>query len=115
MTILKELLAILKPVGDIYHNEGKGSNCIVYKYTPLLSNGIIGQSRLEITVCNQDQATSLQKLEQIKRLLLTVGADQKTDNTLTIALNGGGYYFNKDISSHCYKAIFSVSFKERMI
>lgn len=115
MKILTELLNILKPMGKIYNNEGKGSNCIVYKYTPLLSDGIRGQSRLEITICNENQSESLKKLDEIKKLLLTVGAEHKTNNTLEIALNGGGYYFNKEISSHTYKAFFNVSYKERMI
>lgn len=115
MKILQELLALLKDVGTIYNNEGKGSNCIFYRFTPLISDGIIGQSRFEITVCNEKQSESLKKLDQIKRLLITVGSQQKTDNTLTIALAGGGYFFDKDIDSHCYKAIFSVSNKERMI
>lgn len=115
MTILEELLSLLQCLGTIYNNEGKGSNCIVYKYTPLISNGIIGQNRFEITVCDEEHEVSLQKIEEIKRLLLTVGAEQKTDRILTIALNGGGYYFNKDTSSHCYKAIFNVANKERMM
>ena len=112
MTILKELLEILKKFDTVYNNVGKGSNCIVYKHSNLFSNGIIAQDRLEVTVCNENHATALQKAEQIKRALVTTGANKKTEHTLEIALNGGGYYFNPDIKSHCFKAIFSISYKE---
>lgn len=113
--ILDEILKLLEAIKPLYQNEGKGDICTVYKFIPLMSDGIKGQSRLEILVNDIKYENALTRLEQIKGLLLTVGAQQKTNNLLEIALNGGGYYFNKDTKTHCFKAIFSIKNKERMI
>ena len=88
---LKELLNITNKDPKIYpFATRKVHDCIVYKFVPLTSDGIKEQNRFSITVISKDMIKAMHILEAVKKVLLTVGDEPKTNNILEISLNGGG-------------------------
>ena len=88
---LKRLLKINKDDPKIYpFGTHKIQDCIVYKLVPLTSDGIEEQNRFSITVISKDMIKAMKILEAVKKVLLTVGDEPKTNNILEISLNGGG-------------------------
>lgn len=110
---LNKLLKSTKNDPRIYMNEPVYTgDCLVYNFTPLLSDGVISQSRIEVDCYSSDYAKSYEILKTVERLMVTVGDNPRTENIISIEKNGGGYVFDKNVKYHMFKAIFSV--KERV-
>lgn len=100
----------------IYAFSTSKLNSIVYVYTDLISNKIIGQSRLELTIntLKTDYSLNIQILDRVKQLLLTL-ADESFNNDITeIQQNGGGILTNDETNTIHNKAIFTIKYKERI-
>lgn len=114
--IVKDILNILKAeiTTPVYANgHVYDSDCLVYSYAPLTSNGVINQSRIEFDCISSDYAKGFELLQTVRKVLLTVGDKQLNDIILNIEQNGGGYIFDDKIKVHIFKAIFSVKEKVR--
>ncbi|MCI1959698.1 MAG: hypothetical protein LKJ25_08775 [Clostridia bacterium] len=115
--ILDELVTLLNETGYKIYPFGstKIENCIVYNFVPLTSDGIKEQNRLEITVISKNMETGLTMLADIKEKLLTFGDEPKTDNILSINLNGGGSLENLETNTFHFKAFFVVTSRYRKV
>lgn len=112
-TDLKRLLKSTVSDPRIYMNAPVYTgDCIVYSFTPLISDGVTAQSRIEVDCYSSDYTKSYEILKTIEKLMVTVGDDPRTENILSIEKNGGGYVFDKNVKYHMFKAIFSI--KERV-
>ena len=113
--ILSEILSLLEPLGYPLRPFGTEviENCIVYNFIPVSSDRVKEQNRLEITVISKDVKQGLNILEEVKNALLTFGDEQKTDNILEIALNGGGSLENLETDTVHFKAFFVIKNKYR--
>lgn len=113
MIILDEILNILKPLGyKIYpFSTDKIEDCIIYNLMPISSNKVIEQNRLEITVICLDIGIGLQMIENIKKVLITLGDDRLNNNILSIELNGGGSLENVETNTFHFKAFFYIKSK----
>ncbi|MBS5794885.1 MAG: hypothetical protein KIC92_09100 [Clostridiales bacterium] len=113
MIILDEILNILKFLGYKIYPFGtdKIENCVIYNLIPISSNRVIEQSRLEITVICLDIGIGLQMIENIKKVLITLGDNGLNNNILSIELNGGGSLENVETSTFHFKAFFNIKSK----
>ena len=62
--------------------------CIIYKITPISDDGIKRQDRLEVQIVGFDIAEIESEDAKIRKALLSFG--DRTDDFLSIELNGGG-------------------------
>ena len=85
---------------------------IVYEYSELTNNKVVGQARLTLTIITKDYEINQKAYKRVKQLLLTLGDEKLNNEILEIALNGGGTLYNKESSTIHNKAIFIVKFKE---
>lgn len=112
---LKQLLNATKSDPKIYANNALYvGDCLTYEFTPLINNGVLVQSRIEINCYSSNYAKCYEILQAVQRLLITVGDSQLTNTILTIEQNGGGYLYDEKIKVHMFKAIFSVREKARV-
>lgn len=112
------LCKLLKPTANdkkIYAFYGKSDTCISYKITPVLSDGIKAQDKLEINCISTDFQTAENLLFRVKEILLTVGDEKWNDEILNISLNGGGMLFDGKTKQYILKAYFIFLTKERML
>ncbi|WP_069999445.1 hypothetical protein [Cellulosilyticum sp. I15G10I2] len=112
-----ELNALLNPTvidNKIYmYDTNKDCNCIVYKFIPLTSNGIKAQARLEITCISKDYIVAEQILEQVKKILLTIGSKHNQLNSIkNVSLNGGGSLKDSDLNTFQLKGFFILTYRE---
>lgn len=114
-TELKQLLNATKLDPKIY-TTGRiySGDCLVYSYVPLISDGVIIQSRIEINCYSSDYVKGYKLLRAVQRLLITVGDSTLNNTILNIEQNGGGYIFDENIKVHMFKAIFSIQEKARV-
>lgn len=113
-----ELSALLQPTANdkrIYAYRGQADTCISYRHTPVTSDGIKAQDKLEINCISTDYATAEKILRRVKELLLTVGDKKLNDEILNVSLNGGGILFDEQTEQHILKAYFIFVSKERML
>lgn len=113
-----ELSELLKPTANdskIYAYRGQADTCIAYRLTPVSSDGIKAQDKLEINCISTDYATAENILSRVKDLILTVGDEKLNDEILTVSLNGGGILFDEKTEQHILKAYFVLVTKERML
>lgn len=113
--IVEELFSILNTIGCpvmALATENK-TDCVVYQYIPLLSDGIKEQGRLETTAIASDLKTAYSMIENIKSVLLTIGDERKTETILEITQNGGGCLENTDTHLFHLKANFTVKSRVR--
>lgn len=115
MNVLDEILNVLSPLGyNIYpFGTDKIEDCVVYNLIPTSSNKIIEQNRLEITVICLDMGIGLQMIENIKKVLITLGDNGLNNNILSIELNGGGSLENLETNTFHFKAFFNIKSKYR--
>lgn len=123
--ILSDILNVLKSdaslqslIGNRIHAFSTTElNSIAYDYADLISNKIIGQGRLTITIntLSVDYALNLQILNRVKQLLLTLADEQLNNNIIEIQQNGGGILTNDETATIHNKAIFTIKFKEGKI
>ncbi len=100
----------------IYAFSTSKLNSIVYVYTDLISNKILGQSRFEITIntLKVDYSLNIQILDRVKQLLLTLADENFNDDITEIQQNGGGILTNDETNTIHNKAIFTIKYKERI-
>jgi hypothetical protein len=110
---LKLLLNSTSNNTGIYLNKTDKSDSIIYRFINLSNDGIIEQSRLEISCLSKNYLKANAILERVKAVLLTIGDKQFNNDVLEIALNGGGYLFDNDTQNHIIKAFFIVKNKYR--
>lgn len=91
----------------------KIEDCIIYNIVPVSNDGAVQQDRLEITVISKDLLTAQRMLEQVKKVLLTVGDTKFNNDILDISLNGGGSLENLETETYHLKAYFIVTSKYR--
>lgn len=100
----------------IYAFSTSNLKSIVYIYTDLISNKIIGQSRLELTIntLKTDYSLNIQILDRVKQLLLTLADESFNNNITEIQQNGGGILTNDETNTIHNKIIFTIKYKERI-
>ena len=67
----------------------KIQDCIVYNLATLMSDHVIEQHRLSMTVISKGLIKALTISSKVKNILLTLGDEPKTEHILEITLNGG--------------------------
>lgn len=112
--ILEVIIALLKANNvQIEAFESHKVPSIAYTFTNLTSDKVKRQDRLELTIIEKDYLKALQKSEQLKEILLTLGDDRLQDDILSVELNGGGTL--RDHTTKCIhiKQIYILKSKER--
>lgn len=120
--ILSDILNVLKSdaslqslIGNKLHAFSTTElNSIAYDYIDLISNKIVGQSRLTLTINTLavDYSLNLQILNRVKQLLLTLADEQLNNSIIEIQQNGGGMLENQLTATIHNKAIFTIKYKE---
>lgn len=64
--------------------------CLVYDLVPISDNGVRKESRLEIRIIAFSLKKAEQIDEQIRKLLLDIGDNNKIDGLSSIKITGGG-------------------------
>ncbi|MBP3889500.1 MAG: hypothetical protein J6F30_17895 [Cellulosilyticum sp.] len=105
---------VLKRLGiKIYHESERPSiqECLVYDFYNIQDNGIKAIDTLNITCIAFDLDKSLAIIEQVKRLLITIGDNPLSNKIIKVTQNGGGYISNKMTNQtiHHQKAIFHIT------
>ena len=104
------IIANIKVITGAYGNDYP---FIRYIYTPLTSDGVKAQARLDLTAVSPSIATSLDTITECNKSLITIGDLPVDDNILEIRLNGGGSLYNEDTKTFHVKAIYTILYKER--
>lgn len=110
-SVLKDLLGATVLNSKIH--MFKTVDGIAYRFIHLTSDKIKEQSRLEITVVNNDYARACIILERVKTILLTFADSKLNDDILSVELNGGGCIENEDTKAIHLKANFIIVNKYR--
>ena len=99
----------IKPFGQL--QVGKG---ITYDFNTVSSNGIKSVDRLSVTSVAYSIGESLEMINRVKKLLLTIGDDKLTDKILKVNQNGGGSACNVVDGKNMYHftAIFNITRRE---
>lgn len=105
--ILKSLVGNnIRPFGYDGILEG-----VTYTFSPVSEDRVKAVDRLDITAIAFTQGKSLQILDRIKALILTLGDDKLTNKIKKVSLNGGGSLSNVvgDKTMYHNKAYFYVT------
>nr|DAT81699.1 MAG TPA: hypothetical protein [Caudoviricetes sp.] len=96
----------IKPFGQLKVGDG-----ITYDFNVTQSNGIKEVYRLSITTVAYSIGESLEIINRVKQLLLTIGDDKLTDKILKVNQNGGGSVCNVVDGKNMYHftAIFNIT------
>lgn len=84
-----------------------------YNYAPVTNDGIKAQARLELTAVANNIGQSLEIIENINRVLITIGDSELTNDIKVVRQNGGGMLNNADTKTWHTKAIYTILYKER--
>lgn len=118
---------MLKPILDLLNGDNYLSSTLTaitgaygreipfvrYNYAPLTNDGIKAQARLELTAVANNIGQSLEIIDKINKVLLTIGDAELTSDIKVVSQNGGGQLFNEDTGTWHTKAIYTILYKER--
>lgn len=109
----EELKALLKPtVRDSKIHMFGAKEGIAYKWVQLTSDGIKGQSRLEITAIHKEFETATNIVERVKKILIRIGDTPFSNRIKKISQNGGGIIENPDTHDINLSCFFIVKSRE---
>lgn len=86
---------------------------VKYSYVPLTNDAIKATARFEVTAVSNSIGTSLEIIDNISRVLLTLGDTPLTSDILAVEHNGGGQLFNEETKTWHIKANYLILYKER--
>lgn len=89
-------------------------DCIIYSFDCVSDDAIKEGYRLEITAVSSSISKSLDIINRVKQIIVTLGASQLTKNILTVGQNGGGNIENLVGTQKWYhfKAFFDVTIRK---
>ena len=99
----------IKPFGQLQVGDG-----ITYEFNSVSSNGIKEVYRLSVTSVAYNITQSLEMINRVKKLLITIGDDKLTNKILKVNQNGGGSACNVVDGKNMYHftAIFYITRRE---
>lgn len=86
---------------------------IGYNFIPLINDGCLQQSQLELKIANANLINCCAIKSIIDSLLITIGDNRLTSNILSCSHNGGGQY--KDVDSGLFILQANYTITERVI
>lgn len=79
-----------------------------FDFIPLINDGAITQSVLELTIANTDMFSCYEIKDKIDNLLITIGNNELTSTITGVSANGGGFYFDDDLKMYKLKTNYTV-------
>lgn len=117
--MLKNIIDILKADASLSSLEaitgeyGRDIPFLRYEYTPLTNDGVKGQTRLELTAVAGSIGESLEIMENVNKVLITIGDKELTGDIKSVRQNGGGQLFNADTKTWHTKKTYTILYRER--
>lgn len=108
---MKELIAKLKSVLDcpLYcQRTDDTGECVIYDFHTFGQQNGVQRVRLQITIIAGTMAKAVEKEENIKKAILTLGDTPLSNNILQCVLNGGGNLYDDARQKHHHILYFDI-------